>query len=246
MVDGETPTKGNLNKHLAPSQPAKPEKHLLDYVAVWVAAFAAAVSAFSALASWYQLQASRDQLAAMKLDQRAWVAVDLSPVGPLDYGEQGWSYTFGYKLSNVGKSPASNVSFLAKMIPLAPPFEHDPGPNGFAFHEPVAKVHSTIEDVCRTSESLARQDGGEVTFPGAEKAGRWRVADRSPGDAYLAGFVIVACVTYKSAGDPSLHRSIRVFELEAHNYGKTIHRDLGIVSQALDFSPYQIDGAKAD
>ncbi|MPW17855.1 hypothetical protein GCT13_13130 [Paraburkholderia sp. CNPSo 3157] len=224
-----------------------PRKHLLDYVTVLVAVFAAAVSAFSALATWYQYRASRDQLAAMKSDQRAWISLDLEESGPLDHGSQGWTYVFNYKLTNVGRSPASGLTLTAEMIPLAPPFTKDPGTQGFSYPEPIARIHDATEEMCEASLRDARTGFADGLFPNGEKRGKWRVRDNSPGDAYLAGFAVVACVTYKNAGDPEVHRTARVFTLENHDVAKPIHiGDDGIVFQGFDFAPYPLDGWIAD
>ena len=41
---------------------------------------------------------------------RAWIKVDVQPAGPISYNINGANFTFRFTLTNIGRSPATNVS----------------------------------------------------------------------------------------------------------------------------------------
>lgn len=222
-------------------------KSWLDYVAVWVALFAAIGSLLGAAASWYQFKASRDQLLAMKFDQRPWISLDLTPSGPLDRDVNGWGYTLGYTMVNVGRSPAFNVNFTANMIPLADAVDVPPAGNGFAFPEPTAAIRRKVDEMCAAGNDARSQGMGEIIFPSVSVTRRWRATSPTPEGGYVPGFAVVACLTYQFSGDTSVHRTVRVFDLTRVQYGEMIHLAVeNDAPQQLTFFPHPIEGFTAD
>jgi len=223
------------------------KKHWLDYVTVWVALFAAIGSLGGAGASWYQFQASREQLQSMKFDQRPWISLAMQPEGPLDRDDKGWAYTFGYNLDNLGRSPAFNVIFTAKMIPLAEPIDTLPASGGFSFPEPTAAIRRAVEETCDANKDARSQGMGDILFPNAVKNLRWKALSQIPTTGFIPGLAVVACVTYQFSGDNALHKTVRVFDLERRGYGQMIHVEAdGIVPQDLVFVPHMVEGFSAD
>lgn len=62
-----------------------------------------------------QLQAMRDQLDEMKNEQRPWVSIRPDGHSGITWDEQGMRISVEFNLMNVGKSPATNVFFEAKL-----------------------------------------------------------------------------------------------------------------------------------
>jgi hypothetical protein len=224
------------------------KKHWLDYVAAWVALFAAIGSVFGAGASWYQFKASREQLQAMKFDQRPWISLEMQPEGPLVRDENnGMAYTFGYRLNNVGRSPAFNVMFTATMMPLANPQERPPAFGGFSYPEPNEALRRTVAQACQADAFARAQGMGEVMFPTAVQNLRWKAHSQGPAKGFVPGFAIVACVEYQFSGDPTVHKTVRVFDLEPREHGKMIHLNaFDGALQELVFFPHPIEGFSAD
>lgn len=223
-------------------------RHWLDYVAVWVALFAAIGSLLGAGASWYQFKASREQLLSMKFDQRPWISLDMQPEGPLVRDENnGMAYTFGYSLNNVGRSPAFNVIFTATMTPLADPMGTPPPASGFSYPEPVAAIRRATANTCQTNDDARAQGIGEVMFPGAVRNLRWKAHSPRPAKGFVPGFAVVACVSYQFSGDRVVHKTVRVFDLEPREYGRMIHLDAsGGDPIEVVFVPQQVEGFSAD
>jgi len=224
------------------------KKHWLDYVAAWVALCAAIGSLLGAGASWYQFKASRDQLQSMKFDQRPWISLEMQPEGPLARDENnGLAYTFGYSLSNVGRSPAFNVMFTATMMPLADPIEGPPTSGGFSYPEPVAALQRAIAQVCNANTDARAQGMGEVMFPGAAQNLRWKAHSTGADKGFVPGFAVVACVEYQFSGDPAVHKTVRVFDLVPRGYGKMIRLSASSGDPTeLVFIRHQIAGFSAD
>lgn len=223
-------------------------KHWLDYVAAWVALCAAIGSLLGAGASWYQFRASRDQLQSMKFDQRPWVSLEMEPEGPFVHDESnGLAYTFRYSLNNVGRSPAFNVMFTATMMPLADPKETPPVSGGFSYPEPLEALRRAIAQTCQENDVARAQGMGEVMFPNAAQNLRGKAHSPGLAKGFVPGFVVVACVAYQFSGDPTVHKTVRVFNLEPREYGKMIHLDSSNGdSPELVFSPQLVEGFSAD
>lgn len=224
------------------------KRHWLDYVAAWVAACAAIGSLLGAGASWYQFKASRDQLQSMKFDQRPWISLEMQPEGPLVRDENnGLAYTFAYSLNNVGRSPAFNVMFTALMMPLADRKETGPASGGFSYPEPVAARRRTVAQTCQENDVARAQGMGEVLFPNAAQNRRWKAHSPGPARGWVPGFAVVACVEYQFSGDPTVHKTVRVFDLMPREYGKMIHLDASNGdTQELVFFPHPVEGFSAD
>ena len=226
---------------------AKTNKHWLDYVAVWVSCFAAIGALFGAGASWYQFKSSREQLQSMKFDQRPWISLEMQSAGPLDRDDKGWMYTFAYNLNNVGRSPAFNVMFTANMIPLAEPIDTPPASGAFSFPEPTVAIRRAVKETCDANSDARAQGMGEILFPNAIQNLRLKAHSQSPTTGFIPGFAVVACVTYQFSGDSTIHRTVRVFDLERRDYGQMIHEDdYGVVPQDLVFVPHMVEGFSAD
>ena len=224
------------------------KKHWLDYLAAWVAVFAAVGSRFGATASWYQFRASKDQLQSMRFDQRPWISLEMSPEGPLVRDESdGFAYTFGYSLSNVGRSPASKVMFTATLLPLADPQESPPVKGGFSYPDPSTALRRARVETCKANEEARVAGMGSVIFPNSTQNLRWKAHSPKLKRGFVPGFAVVACVEYQISGDTEIHRTVRVFELTAREYGKMI--DLGTSDSGptkLVFFPHPVEGFFAD
>ncbi|WGS49822.1 hypothetical protein LFL96_19060 [Paraburkholderia sp. D15] len=183
----------------------------------------------------------------MKFDQRPWVSLDLKPQGPFEKDDSGWVYTFAYDLSNVGRSPAFNVVFSSMMIPMAPPFDAPPPSSGYSYPDPSAAVRRAIKDTCQQNEALRARGVGDILFPNSQQNLHWKAHSQVSTKGYLPALAVVACVSYQFSGDPAVHETVRVFDLERRDYGQTIHvDDFGILPQDLVFFPYLIDGFSAN
>lgn len=226
----------------------EPRRHWLDYVGVWVALFAAVGSLLGAGASWYQFKASREQLQSMKFDQRPWVSLDMQSEGPLVRDENnGMAYTFAYSVNNVGHSPAFNVMFTATMIRLADPVERPAPASGYSYLEPTAALRGAVTQTCHENDVARAQGMGEVLFPNVVRNLRWKAHSPGPARGYVPGFAVVACVSYQFSGDPTVHKTVRVFDLLPQAYGKMIDLDVsGGDPIEVAFIQQPVEGFSAD
>lgn len=208
---------------------------------------AAIATALSSVSSWFQLSASRQQLAAMKFDQRPWISLKLSPGGPISHDEYGWVYPFNYKIENVGKSPALHVNFFAKLVPLAQPFDRDPGRHGWIL-KPSEPSDETVKQVCSGASSAVNDGFGNVLFPNEQEGNSTVVRSDVKVSGYYPGFVVVACATYSFSGESASHETMRAYELTAHAFAQsTIHLDPpDQVAEDVVFTPLPIHGSIAD
>jgi hypothetical protein len=160
---------------------------------------------------------SRD---AMVAAQRPWISLDITIVGPLTYdsgklGEREWHIPIQYQLRNMGKTPAINVSFSAKIVPLV--FKNKSSPNT------ETDINKEFDDICWIANEMNKRNigWGQVLFP-AENMGGAFDAHGSTFDfnkisitnsGYQGEFVALACVTYGSTLGKDNHRTAKAFNL---------------------------------
>lgn len=180
-----------------------------------------------------QAKISQRQTKLMESEQRPWVSLDMQPEGPLTRDINGWNFIVKYALNNVGRSPAVDVSFVAKMIPWGDPQPKPPDPPGFATGIPTKSVDALVETVCGDFLQGKTVGWGEIMFPNVPQNKRWKAnTDRPIGPGFIPGFIIVGCATYRFVDDPVVHRTVRIFDLERRAYGQMI--DLGPETTPMD------------
>ena len=222
----------------------KKEKHWLDYLLAFIAACSAGTVAFSANQAKHQLEESKAQLAAVKADQRPWISLDVLPAGPLSHDNHGWAFPFTYKIQNVGKSVATNVTFFYRMVPVVPPLDRDPG-LGFVY-KPAEPTAQTVDTVCADASGSVKDGFGDIVFPGEKWGGPDTARSNAPGNGYFPGFVLVTCATYSFSGEIGVHKTMRAYLLTASGALATIHIDHdGPYPQPFSFIRHPIHGATA-
>jgi hypothetical protein len=217
-----------------------------------VTALSTAALAIFACLAWLEAvrgtQALEGQLAVQRAGQRPWIALDMEAEGPLAQGLNGWEFIVKYSLTNVGKSPAFSVDFLATMIPLGDVQSDPPDKKGYSYVPPTKAVIAATEATCKEQDRMRDDGWGETMFPTAvPQNGRWRVHVNSGTTGFIPGFVIIGCSTYRFAGDDIIHKTWRAFELGEKAYGKMI--DLSqptIPMENLAFFRYPEHGSYAD
>lgn len=164
-------------------------------------------------------ESNRLSLLAMNAQQRPWISVGVEIAGPLDFDAYYWSNTnwhlpLKYRLQHLGKTPATDVSFNAEMIPWILPQQSQDLPTYIA---------KEIKSVCDFPERMTALHIGEgqVLFPGEQNEnlfslngnpGRFDEAKKISGD-YMGHFLIVVCVTYGTTYSSESYRTAKVFNL---------------------------------
>jgi len=189
-----------------------------------------------------QWAVANGQLGVMQADQRPWVSLDMQIDSPLIRDASGLNFLVKYTMNNVGKSPAFDVDFLAKMIPIGEAQPNAPPPS-FSFRFPEETVDVAVEEACKDLGALRN---GQIMFPSVPQTRQWQLrSDLKSG--FIPGFAVIGCATYKFYNDPVLHRTARIFELGIRNYGKMI--DLGASTISVDdlaFFSHGHNGSRAN
>lgn len=203
---------------------------------------------------------------ALIVDQRPWVSLDVQPSGSLAYDDKRWDaglrwhIPLEYKLKNIGKTPAINVSFFGKMIPFV--LAHWPTSsikNGVPQGLPISGTDLTkeFEEVCGFHEGLsdAKMGWGRIMFPNEEGGGSQFGMNANPAifdavkespEGYAGQFLVVVCVTYGSSLSEDKYRTAKAFQL--HKLTGTRSIDLNgetipVTELGFDLSP--VNGSHA-
>jgi hypothetical protein len=156
-----------------------------DYVAVVAACFAAVAAAVSGLASYWQWLDSR-------VENRAWLAVDLAVADRIQVTAGGMVMDVDYAVSNSGNLPASDVVpvlALASVQPGAPLVSPDQMP-------------AVCQGVGDPSTS-----GGDIVFPHSAEPTHdavTRLSGDVPANAtagHPVSMVVAGCITYRDGID---------------------------------------------
>jgi hypothetical protein len=217
-----------------------------------VIALGAIVTGVVGYYQWRALQGTDNaihrQLALMESDQRPRISLEMFLIEPFINDADGSHIDIGYKINNVGKSPAVSVNFLATMLPLGNIQPAAPTiPPGFAVRIPSDEINSAAETICEEQDGLRDAfKTGEIMFPNIPQTRKWRVRGlRGPG--FIPGFVVIGCVTYRFEGDLAIHRTIRIFDLSMQPYGQMINLGAESIHPGdLAFFPHSENGSRAD
>lgn len=173
---------------------------------------------------------------AMIAEQRPWVSVDAEVAGPLAFSAEGWDagvrwhIPLKYRLHNLGKTPATNVSFFAQIIPFT--ISHWPVSkvkDGIPQGQPIpgTDIAKEFEAVCGFPEAMTKNNmgSGQLLFPSEIRDGifilngnpsRFDEVKKSPdgfGGAKGGNFLIVVCASYGSTFSADLYRTAKAFQL---------------------------------
>jgi hypothetical protein len=188
------------------------------------------------------------QLALMEADQRPWIALEMQLDDPLTNDASGSHLIVKYTLNNVGKSPAVAVDFMATMIPWGDRQPNPPPPPGYSVTIPTEAINTAVETICSAQDAWRSNGSGDIMFPNIPLQNRsWRISSGPNGPGFLPGFFIIGCATYKFVNDPTIHRTIRVYELGTRAYGQMI--DLSeetILTTDLAFIARRQNGSRAN
>lgn len=172
-----------------------------------------------------QLSVMQGQLDVMRAEQRPWISLSMQADGPLAHDGNGWNFLIKYDVTNVGKSPAIDVDFLATMIPWGPPQPRNDG-TPTMFPDVTADVHAATESICNAMEtSRAAGTAGQTLFPSEQQAQQFRVHPNGPinGEGFIRNFIVIGCATYKFPNDSVTHRTIRIIDVSKSAYGQLIN-----------------------
>jgi hypothetical protein len=213
----------------------------------------------SADASIESNKISREVLIA---EQRPWISVDIELAGHLSYDAKGWSagtrwhIPIKYKLRNHGKTPGTNVSFFASIVPfITPHFPKDAAtkegiPQGSIL--PGTDIAKEFETICSFPEQMSNLNmgWGQVLFP-EESEGKIFGLNGAPARfdvsketlvGYTGQFIIVVCVTYGSTYSKEPYRTVKAFNLYKTIDNGTINLDgetVAVVNLRLAQHPIQ-------
>ena len=156
-----------------------------------VTLFSAIAAAIYAKAASAQARRSADiAQSALVASDRAWVSVEVMPVGPLHlHPVGGLSIEIGVRIKNIGKSPALNVHTNVDQISL----------DLLASAEHL-RTFADTKRVINTSAS-------RLLLPDQEYVRPWVAIGPIPDEAYPLFPIIVGTVTYQLSIDETLHQT---------------------------------------
>lgn len=168
----------------------------------------------------------------MIAEQRPWIAVEVNVAGPLAYDAKGWDagvrwhIPLKYNLRNLGKTPATNVSFFAEIIPYVIPCWpagkiKDGKPQGES--TPGTDIIEEIKNICGFPDDMSslNMGWGTVVFPEERIDGEFGL-NGNPGRfdevrnalcGYTGQFLVVVCVSYGSTYTDTIYRTAKSFNL---------------------------------
>jgi hypothetical protein len=164
------------------------------------------VGIVSALIFWRQLAVMQGQLDAMATDQRPWVQIKPTSIGPFSFAESLVNFQMTVVFVNTGKSPAINVRQWSEMLP---------GSKNY-FNEQ--------NDFCAIAETTQRDANNPTVFPNdssttqglsfsvqGSNAGSFKILFQ-PSTTYVMP-EIIGCVTYETTFDNKSHHTRFAFDI---------------------------------
>lgn len=166
-------------------------------------------------------------------NQRPWVSVEVDLASDLAYDGEGWNagtrwhIKLGYRLKNLGKTPATNVSFFAEIVPFV--ISHFPkstikdGIPQMLTPVPGTDVAKELESICTYCEGMTEHGmgSGHFLFPEEPEERAFTINAqttifedvRKSQDGYLGQFLVLVCVTYGSTFSKDTYRTAKAFHL---------------------------------
>lgn len=192
-------------------------------------------------------EAALRQVKLMEADQRPWISLEMKFRESLTSDSDGSHVLVNYTLNNVGKSPAFNLDFMAAMIPMGDIQPTPPGPPGYSFSLPPSIVDEAVEKLCEQQQFFGTRKWGQIMFPNNPREGKWRVHGSNSAPGFIPGFIVIGCASYKIANDPTVHHTIRIYELRMGPYGQMIDLSRSAIPNAeLAFFPHPENGSRAN
>jgi hypothetical protein len=200
-----------------------------------------------------QLTVMKGQLDLLSLDQRPWLALDVSTKGPLSHDRKGWDYGLSwylpldYRIKNVGKTPAIDVAFFAHIVPVATGvgriFLQDELERACVFWERMQQIGIGNSELIFPQEEWPEKQfevhGPENTFEAAKKADGQTLK-------YLGQFLVTACVVYKPTFEVDVpFRTAKEYYVGDKSRGAIDLDGRGISSDNLSFGPNPTRGSMA-
>lgn len=226
--------KSYLQKRRAEKQKESPQDRSSRRTAsatVWIAFFAliaALVGVSQAIIANRQLNALKAQIDAMQADQRPWISLSADLVEPLNYSAvKGvydvavWHTTIRPTLKNVGRSPATNLDFFARIMPFIIPGFPD-GPTEVPGEKSETDIILQMRRTCGISAIVQAAGFGtgsalfpnelpkDVQFPFGGNPDDFEQA-KKPHSGYTGKFLVLLCVIY-FFGDTE-HGTAKAYEL---------------------------------
>lgn len=176
-------------------------------------------------------------------EDRPWISIDAKIANNLFFDEKHgegeaagkrWHIKLAYELKHLGKTPATNVSVSANVIP----FMKGKLPQSAIAGQPIFGGTDALlefDATCSLQEMLvsANVGWGEVMFPGEKFNRRIQVVGnparfeeaKKMRESYFKQFLIVICVTYGSTLDKSHYRTCKGYRLSSSRPGNLIALD---------------------
>lgn len=156
-------------------------------------------------------------------EHRPWITMECKVGATLAFSDNEWSLPIFYAIKNLGRSPAINVSFAARLLPwetwvVVNRTDQDP----FGQRLPGTDVMTELNAVSEFSERIIRDsttgNWGHVLFPTEFEERPWKpLADQkafeaaASSPAYSGSFLLVASVVYGSTLGDALFRTAKAY-----------------------------------
>lgn len=204
------------------------------------AAKASSAAISSANAAMESNDISRKMLIA---EQRPWIKVEVGIGGSLSYTDKGWDAGFRwhfpleYSLINIGKTPGTNVSFHAQMMPYTlPHWRKEDIVDGVPQGQPIpgTDIAKELETICGFPENMTsvNMGFGQTVFPNDNIQSIFNVngdpkrfEQAKSNEANTKQFLLVVCVSYGSTLDKEMYRTARAYQLLRKDSGFEINLD---------------------
>jgi hypothetical protein len=164
--------------------------------------------------------ANRISREAIASEQRPWVTLTtyLNRPLPVSFGEgssRGWRIELRYEMTNVGRTPARRVSYMAEVIPFLSGYQEPGG----GFHNQT-NVANELHDFTRRILTMKAGGGGfnSLLFPGDTRQQAF-IFDKDESftqalasSRYSGQLIVMTCVVYQSP-DGNWHETAEAYSL---------------------------------
>lgn len=181
------------------------------------------------------IEANNLNLKALNAEHRPWLTLQVQINSDFSHDQHGWHFPLEYNLKNIGKTPARRARFSAQVIAYMDGYTRSDGTS-----TPRTDVSAELRNFAQRAREQAEDPQllGSLIFP-AEKT-RQLSYYMTQGDptfeesltvpAYTGLLVVLACVTYFSTIDGSLHETVQAFSLGLWNSASKTSSRIELIS----------------
>ncbi|MET3355412.1 UNVERIFIED_ORG: hypothetical protein ABID33_003334 [Xanthobacter viscosus] len=162
-------------------------------VSILFSGWAALAASRAAKSASEQAEITRKQLIS---DQRAWILNEVLNIEDFSFNEKSISMTFNVKISNIGRTPALDVTTYVKLLDYK--------------NSTIPLIEDFVKSLCYEEPYSSR-----LVMPGDTYVRTWcpsfELVDSDSNQMFA--LIAIVCCTYKTLHDDNFHQTVRTFML---------------------------------